>query len=55
MKKVLLIILLLLVVLGIVVGVGVWKVRYFVDSKLFIKEETIFILKLGIGRLAFGE
>lgn len=55
MKKVLLIILLLLVVLGIAAGVGVWKVCYFADSKLLIKEETIFTLKLGTGRLALGE
>ncbi|EMG7606979.1 cell division protein YceG [Escherichia coli O157] len=55
MKKVLLIILLLLVVLGIAAGVGVWKVRYLADSKLLIKEETIFTLKPGTGRLAPGE
>lgn len=55
MKKVLLIILLLLVVLGIAAGVGVWKVRYLADSKLLIKEETIFTLKPGTGRLALGE
>ncbi len=47
MKKVLLIILLLLVVLGIAAGVGVWKVRHLADSKLLIKEETIFTLKQG--------
>lgn len=55
MKKVLLIILLLLVVLGIAAGVGVWKVRHLADSKLLIKEETIFTLKPGTGRLALGE
>ncbi len=54
-KKVLLIILLLLVVLGIAAGVGVWKVRHLADSKLLIKEETIFTLKPGTGRLALGE
>ncbi len=54
-EKVLLIILLLLVVLGIAAGVGVWKVRYLADSKLLIKEETIFTLKPGTGRLALGE
>ncbi len=55
MKKVLLIILLLLVVLGIAAGVGVWKVRHLADNKLLIKEETIFTLKPGTGRLALGE
>ena len=55
MKKVLLIILLLLVVLGIAAGVGVWKVRHLADSKLLIKEETLFTLKPGTGRLALGE
>lgn len=54
-EKVLLIILLLLVVLGIAAGVGVWKVRHLADSKLLIKEETIFTLKPGTGRLALGE
>lgn len=54
-EKVLLIILLLLVVLGIAAGVGVWKVRYLADSKLLIKEETIFTLKPWTGRLALGE
>jgi UPF0755 protein len=32
-----------------------WKVRQLADSKLLIKEETIFTLKAGTGRLALGE
>ena len=54
MKKVLLIILLLLVVLGIAAGVGVWKVRHLADSKLLIKEETIFTLKPGAHLIFYG-
>jgi conserved hypothetical protein TIGR00247 len=55
MKKMLRFILLLVVVLAIAGGVGVWKVRQMADSKLLIKEETIFTLKAGTGRLALGE
>lgn len=32
-----------------------WKVRHLADSKILIKEETIFTLKPGTGRLALGE
>ncbi|MGX2009132.1 cell division protein YceG, partial [Enterobacter asburiae] len=42
MKKMLRFILLLLVVLGIAAGAGIWKVRQLAQSKLLIKEETIF-------------
>ncbi len=37
-------ILLLVVVLGIAAAAGMWKVRQLADSKLLIKEETIFTL-----------
>ncbi|MGS9140120.1 cell division protein YceG, partial [Salmonella enterica subsp. enterica serovar Infantis] len=47
--------LLLLVVLGIAVGVGIWKVRHLANSTLLIKNETIFTLKAGTGRLALGD
>ncbi|HBL4689776.1 cell division protein YceG [Citrobacter sedlakii] len=55
MKKLLYAVLLLGVVLGIAGGVGLWKVRQLADSKILIKEETIFTLKPGTGRLALGE
>lgn len=55
MKKMLRFFLLLVVVLGIAGGVGVWKVRQLANSKLLIKEETIFSLKAGTGRKALGE
>lgn len=55
MKKLLRVVVLLLVVLGIATGVGMWKVRHLADSKLLIKDETIFTLKAGTGRLALGE
>jgi UPF0755 protein len=55
MKKMLRFILLLLVVLGIAAGAGMWKVRQLADSKLLIKEETIFTLEAGTGRMALGE
>ena len=55
MKKLLFVLLLLLIVLGIAAGVGMWKVRQFADSKLLIKNEAIFTLKSGTGRLALGE
>jgi hypothetical protein len=31
-------------------GAGMWKVRQLADSKLLIKEETIFTLEAGTGR-----
>jgi UPF0755 protein len=55
MKKMLRFILLLVVVLAAAGGAGVWKVRQLADSKILIKEETIFTLKAGTGRLALGE
>ncbi len=55
MKKMLRFFLLLLVVLGIAAGVGVWKVRQLANSHLTIKQETIFTLKAGTGRLALGK
>jgi len=55
MKKMFRFILLIIVVLGIAAGVGMWKVRQLADSKILIKEETIFSLKAGTGRLALGE
>lgn len=54
-EKMLRVVVLLLVVLGIATGVGMWKVRHLADSKLLIKDETIFTLKAGTGRLALGE
>lgn len=42
MKKMLRFILLLVVLLGIAAAAGMWKVRQLADSKLLIKEETIF-------------
>lgn len=55
MKKLLGVLLLLLVVMGIAAGFGAWKVRQLSNSSLLIKEETIFSLKAGTGRLALGE
>jgi conserved hypothetical protein, YceG family len=55
MKKLLGLVLLLLVVMAIAAGVGMWKVRQLANSTLLIKEETIFSLKAGTGRLALGE
>ena len=55
MKKLLGVILILLVVMAIAAGVGAWKVRQLANSTLLIKEETIFSLKAGTGRLALGE
>lgn len=55
MKKMLRFFLLLLVILGIAAGVGVWKVRQLANSHLAIKQETIFTLKPGTGRLALGQ
>ncbi|ECF0064875.1 cell division protein YceG, partial [Salmonella enterica subsp. enterica serovar Adelaide] len=54
MKKLSGVFLLLLVVLGIAAGVGMWKVRHLANSTLLIKNETIFTLKAGTGRLALG-
>ncbi len=51
MKKMLRFILLLVVLLGIAAAAGMWKVRQLADSKLLIKEETIFTLEAGTGRL----
>lgn len=55
MKKLLRLIFVVLILAGISVGVGVWKVRQMADSALLIKDETIFSLKAGTGRLALGE
>jgi len=55
MKKLLRLTLLLLVVLGIAAGAGVWKVRHLASSKLLIKEDVIFTLNAGTGRMALGE
>lgn len=55
MKKMLRFVLLVLVVLGVAAGVGMWKVRQMADSALLIKDETIFTLKPGTGRLALGD
>ncbi|ECG8591675.1 cell division protein YceG [Salmonella enterica subsp. salamae] len=55
MKKLSGVFLLLLVGLGIAAGVGMWKVRHLADSPLLIKDETIFTLKAGTGRLALGD
>lgn len=46
MKKMLRFILLLVVLLGIAAAAGMWKVRQLADSKLLIKEETIFTLEV---------
>lgn len=54
MKKMLRFILLLVVLLGIAAAAGMWKVRQLADSKLLIKEETIFTLEAGTGRLALS-
>jgi cell division protein YceG involved in septum cleavage len=32
-----------------------WKVRQLANSKILIKDETIFTLKAGTGRMALGE
>ncbi|VFS38394.1 putative aminodeoxychorismate lyase [Yokenella regensburgei] len=55
MKKMLRFVLLVLLVLAIAAGVGMWKVRKLADSPILIKEETIFTLKAGTGRMALGE
>ncbi len=55
MKKMLRVVLLLLAVFVIAAGVGVWKVRQLADSTILNKEETIFTLPAGTGRMALGE
>ncbi|MBJ3815484.1 cell division protein YceG [Shimwellia pseudoproteus] len=55
MKKMLYFFLLILVALGLAAGVGMWKVHRLADSPLLIRDETIFTLKPGTGRLALGE
>lgn len=55
MKKMLRFVLLVLLVLAIAAGVGMWRVRQLADSPILIKEETIFTLKAGTGRMALGE
>ena len=47
MKKMLRFVLLLIIALGIAGGAGVWKVRQLANSKILIKDETIFTLKAG--------
>ena len=51
MKKMLRFVLLLIVAFGIAGGAGVWKVRQLAESKILIKDETIFTLKAGSGVL----
>ena len=53
-EKMLRFILLLVVVLGIAAGIGMWKVRQLADSKLLIKEETIFTLGAERGAWRLG-
>lgn len=55
MKKLLGVILILLVVMAIAAGIGAWKVRQLANGTLLIKEDTIFSLKAGTGRLALGQ
>ncbi|QHM95352.1 cell division protein YceG [Kosakonia sacchari] len=55
MKKMLRVVLLLLALLVIAAGAGVWKVRQLADSQILIKDETIFTLPAGTGRVALGE
>lgn len=54
MKKMLRFVLLLVVVFGIAAAAGMWKVRQLADSKLLIKEETIFTLEPGTGRVVLA-
>ncbi|WP_437888043.1 cell division protein YceG [Phytobacter sp. V91] len=54
MKKMLRVVFLLLLILAIAAGAGLWKVRQLADSKILIKEETIFTLQAGTGRTALG-
>ncbi|MEW5560189.1 cell division protein YceG [Enterobacter asburiae] len=55
MKKMFRFVLLLLVAFVLAAGVGMWKVREFATSKILIKEDTIFTLKAGTGRMALGD
>lgn len=55
MKKMLRFALFFLIILGVATAAGVWKVRQFADSKITIREETIFTLKAGTGRIALGK
>lgn len=55
MKKIFSFFLVLLIVLGIAAGAGMWKVRQLAKAPLSIKQETIFTLKQGTGRLALGD
>ncbi|KDE37209.1 cell division protein YceG [Kosakonia radicincitans] len=55
MKKMLRVVLLLLTVLVIAAGAGVWKVRQLADSTILTKDEIIFTLPAGTGRVALGE
>ncbi|ARD61319.1 cell division protein YceG [Kosakonia radicincitans DSM 16656] len=55
MRKMLRVVLLLLTVLVIAAGAGVWKVRQLADSTILTKDEIIFTLPAGTGRVALGE
>lgn len=55
MKKMFRFVLLLLVAFAIAAGVGMWKVRQLANSKILNKDETIFTLKAGTGRMALGD
>ena len=54
MKKMFRFVLLLLIALAIAAGAGLWKVRQLANSKILVKEETIFTLKAGTGRMLLG-
>ena len=54
MKKMFRFVLLLLVAFAIAAGVGMWKVRQLANSKILVKEDTIFTLKAGTGRMVLG-
>jgi UPF0755 protein len=55
MKKMFRFVLLLLVMFAVAAGVGMWKVRQFANSQILIKDETIFTLKPGTGRMVLGD
>lgn len=55
MKKMLYFFLLLLVAAVLAGGVGMWKVRQLATSHVLIKQEMIFTLKPGTGRLLLGD
>lgn len=55
MKKMFRFVPLLLVIFALAAGVGMWKVRQFATSNILVKEDTIFTLKAGTGRMALGE